>query len=69
MKIDEFLKLVLKLRKEIEESIGIIKLLRYYGWCVVGAKSFDDCIDRVKRLGFTDIYAEYVCVASSVSRG
>jgi len=64
MKIDEFL----KIREEIEKSIGIMKLLRYYGWSVIGAKSFDECVERVKRLGFVDIYAEYVCFASCVSR-
>jgi len=69
MNIDECLKRFLKLREELEESIGIVKLLRYYGWSVVGAKSFDECVERVKRLGFVDIYAEYVCHASRISRG
>jgi len=63
MKIDEYLKLVKEIIEEREKSIGIVKLLRYYGWSVVGAKNFSECVERVKRLGFVDIYAEYVCVS------
>lgn len=63
MEAGEFLRLALKLREEVEAVTGIVRLLMHYGWGAVGAETFGECVDRVKRLGFTDIYAESVCTA------
>jgi len=64
MEAKKFFELIAKSKEGLEERIGLVELLRLYGWNIVGAKTFAECVERIRRLGFADVYAEYVCHAS-----